>query len=69
MSEDNHHHADNESLPMPQCELREAVQEFMPLAQVAFLWTKETPPEDEVERYRQAYWKLRAALAKGECND
>lgn len=40
----------------------EAVMNFMPLAEVAFLWTKETPPKEEVDRYREAYWSVRAAL-------
>ncbi len=43
--------------------LREAAEAAEPLMQVAFLWTVKPPPESEVERYRKAYWDLRAALA------
>jgi hypothetical protein len=43
--------------------LEEAIRDFMPLAQVAFLWTKETPPEDEVTRYRDTYNNVLCTLA------
>lgn len=45
-------------------ELLEAVEAFMPSAEVAFLWTKETPPADEVQRYRERYWAVKEAIAK-----
>lgn len=40
-----------------------AAETFMPHAEVAFLWSKETPPADEVDRYREAYWSLKARLS------
>ena len=43
------------SSPLP---LVEAVRDFMPMAQVAFLWARETPSFEELERYRSAYWKV-----------
>lgn len=43
--------------------LRVAVEAFMPLAEVAFLWSKETPPDEEVQRYRERYWAVKEALA------
>ena len=43
--------------------LRVAVEAFMPLAEVAFLWSKETPPDEEVQRYRDRYWAVKEALA------
>ena len=43
--------------------LRVAVEAFMPSAEVAFLWAKEAPPADEVQRYRERYWAVKEALA------
>lgn len=44
-------------------EIVQAVDAFMPSAGVAFLWSKETPPEDEVQRYRERYWAVKDRLA------
>lgn len=42
--------------------LAEAASAFRPYAQVAFLWTKEKPSEDDVERYRASYYNYCSAL-------
>lgn len=42
--------------------LRGAVREFLPFAQVAFLWPKSPPDSGEMERYRAAYRALGNAL-------
>jgi hypothetical protein len=44
-------------------EVVEAASAFMPLAQVAFLWQTKGAQGDEVERYRDGYWRLKAALS------
>jgi hypothetical protein len=43
-------------------ELEGAISDFLPFAQVAFLWTKGEPPEAEVDRYRKQYHALSKTL-------
>lgn len=43
--------------------LSDAITAFLPLGQVAFLWQTKGAQGDEVERYREAYHGLRAALS------
>lgn len=55
-------------------DLQRAIENFMPSAEVAFLWSKETPPAAEVQRYRERYWAVKEALAapdagEGEADD